>query len=210
MNAREALARLRALGVPALRTSDAAAALRQSTSAASRTLSRLAESGLVIAVRQGTWWIDGAVDPYRLPEYLTSPQPSYVSLHTALQLHGLVEQIAEVVYAASLARTQRIGTSAGTISIHHLAPEVFGGFEETATGVKLATAEKAVFDFAYLSGGRSRLFTSLPELELPRGFRRAELRRWVARIPSQRGRTLTAERLGRMLARAVPGSRDAR
>ncbi|MDQ3032070.1 MAG: type IV toxin-antitoxin system AbiEi family antitoxin domain-containing protein [Myxococcota bacterium] len=205
MNAREALARLRALGVPAIRTSDAAAALGQSTSAASRTLSRLAESGLVRPVRQGAWWIDGAVDPHRLPEYLTSPQPSYVSLHTALHLRGLVEQIPEIIYAASLARTQRIATSAGTVSIHHLAPEVFGGFEETDAGIKLATAEKALFDFAYLSGGRSRVFTSLPELELPRGFRRTELRRWIRRIPSKRGRTLTAERLERMLARADSG-----
>ena len=202
MNAREALARLRGLGVPVIRTADAAAALEQSTSAASRTLSRLAESGLLSPVRHGTYWIDGAVDPYRLPEYLTSPQPSYVSLHSALYLRGLVEQIPEAVYAASLARTQRMVTSAGTISIHHLAPEVYGGFEETASSVKLATAEKALFDFAYLSGGRSRLFTSLPELELPQRFRRAALRRWIARIPSARGRTLTTERLERMLALA--------
>lgn len=199
MNAREALARLRALGVLVIRTGDAAAVLEQSTSAASRTLSRLAESGLVASVRHGVWWIDGPVDPYRLPEYLTSPQPSYVSLHTALHLRGLVEQIPGMIYAASLGRTQRIATSAGTISIHHLAPEVFGGFEETAEGVKLATAVKALFDFAYLSGGRSRRFTSLPELELPRGFRRAELHHWIGRIPSRRGRTLTAERLERLL-----------
>lgn len=202
MNAREALSRLRALGVPVIRTADAAAALELSTSAASRTLSRLAESGLLSLVRHGTYWIDGPVDPYRLPEYLTSPQPSYVSLHSALYLRGLIEQIPEAVYAASLARTQRIATSAGTISIHHLSPEVYGGFEETASSVKLATAEKALFDFAYLSGGRSRLFTSVPELELPRGFRRAELRRWIERIPSSRGRTLTTARLDRMLALA--------
>jgi predicted transcriptional regulator of viral defense system len=205
VNASEALARLRALGVPVVRTSDAAAALEQSTAAASRTLSRLAEPGLVRCVRHGTWWVDGPVDPYRLPEYLTSPQPSYVSLHSALYLRGLVEQIPEVIYAASLARTQRVSTSAGTISIHHLAPEVFGGFEQTDGGVKLATAEKALFDFAYLSGGRSRLFTSLPELELPRRFRHAELRRWVRRIPSGRGRTLTTERLERLLAHAGDG-----
>ena len=40
---------------------------------------------------------------------------------------------------------------------------LYGGFEETAAGVKLASVEKALFDLAYLSGGRSRLFTSLPE-----------------------------------------------
>lgn len=202
MNAREALAKLRRLGVPVIRTADAAAALDQSTSAASRTLSRLAESDLVARVRHGVFWIDGPVDPHRLPEYLTNPLPSYVSLHSALYLHGLVEQIPEAVYAASLARTQRIATTAGTVSIHHLAPEVFGGFEETAAGVKLATAEKALFDVAYLSGGRSRLFASLPEVELPSGFRRGELVHWIRRIPSVRGKTLTARRLERILSLA--------
>jgi predicted transcriptional regulator of viral defense system len=205
MNSREALARLSTLGVPVIRTSDAAAALAQSISAASWTLSRLAESGLVRLVRHGLWWIDGPIDPYRLPEYLTSPQPSYLSLHTALYLRGLIEQIPEIIYAVSLARTQKIATSAGTISIHHLAPEVFGGFEEVKGGVKLATAEKAMFDFAYLSGGRSRLFTALPELSLPRGFRITELHRWVRQIPSPRGRTLARERLERWLAHADRG-----
>ncbi len=197
MNAATALARLRKLGVPALRTSDAAAALGVSRVAASKTLARLAAAGLVRVVRHGVWWLDGELDPYRLPEHLTAPMPSYLSLQTALHLHGLIEQIPEVYYVASLARTQRLVTSAGTFSIHHLAPEVFGGFVETNAGVLLATPEKALFDLAYLSGGRSRAFTSLPELELPPRFRRAELGRWVARIPSARARTLTRTRLAR-------------
>jgi hypothetical protein len=50
--------------------------------------------------------------------------------------------------------------------------------------------------------GRSRLFTSLPELELPRGFRRKELLRWLAKIPSERSRTLTTQKLEKLLARA--------
>ena len=200
MNARLAYAALRNLRVPVIETADAAAALHQSTRAANKTLARLAQAGLVTQVRHGTWWIDAGVDPYRLPEYLTAPLPSYVSLHTALYLRGLVEQIPEVHYAASLARTQRIATAVGTFSIHHLAPEVFGGYEETETGVKLATAEKALFDFAYLSAGRSRLFTALPEITLPRGFRRGVLTRWVERIPAQRSRTITRRKLDEFLA----------
>jgi predicted transcriptional regulator of viral defense system len=202
MNARDAFARLRGLGVPVIETADAAAALGQSTAAASMTLSRLLESGLVRAVRHGTWWLDGPIDPYRLPEYLTAPLPSYVSLQTALHVHGLIEQIPEVVYVTSLARTQRVSTRAGAFSIHHVAPEVFGGFEENAAGVKLATAEKALFDVAYLSAGRSRLFTTLPELELPRGFDRRELKRWLTRIPSQRSRTITSQKLDLFLTAA--------
>lgn len=93
-------------------------------------------------------------------------------------------------------------TKVGSFSIHHVAPEVFGGYDETERGARLATVEKALFDFAYLSGGRSRLFTSLPELELPRGFRRKELARWLAKIPSSPRRTLTEQKLDMLLAKA--------
>ena len=199
MNAAEAIATLRRLGVPAIDTADAAAALGQSKFAASKTLSRLAENGLVTRIRQGTWWLEGAIDPYRVVEYLTAPFPSYLSLQTALYAHGMIEQIPSVHYAVSLAKPQRITTAAGTFSIHRVAPELFGGYEEREPGVKIATPEKALFDVAYLSGGRSRLFARLPELELPRGFRRSELARWTAKIPSARAKTLVKLRLDRFV-----------
>ena len=199
MNASAALARLQKLGVPALRTADAAAALAQSPFAASQTMLRLADAGLVRPIRHGLYWVERDLEPMRLPEYLTAPLPSYVSLQTALHARGMIEQIPEVTYAITLARTSRIETRAGTFSLHHVAPEVFGGFEEEKNGVKLASAEKALFDFAYLSGGRTRLFTSLPELELPPRFRKSELAKWLARIPSARSRTLTSARLDRLL-----------
>lgn len=202
MNAREAYATLRRLAVPVIRTSDAATALDLALPAAAQTLAGLAKSKLVTPIRQGVFWIDGDVDPNRLPEYLTAPLPSYLSLHTALHRRGMIEQIPEVLYAATLARTKRVDTRVGAFSFHHVAPEVFGGFEELSNGVKLATAEKALFDFAYLSSGKSRLFVALPELELPRRFRRPELERWLAKIPSERSRTITRRKLDEFLATA--------
>lgn len=195
MNAADAFARLSTLGVPALRTSDAAAALGLSKSAASVTLARLARAGLMRRVRSGLWWVGEGLDPLRLPEFLTVPLPSYVSLLSALSLHGMIEQLPQVTYAVSLARTQRIVTSVGTVSLHHIDPELFGGFLTMPSGVKVASPEKALFDLAYLSGGRSRKFAALPELALPARFKGAELKRWVARIKSSRARTLTKLRL---------------
>lgn len=203
MNALNALAKLRRLGTPVVKTSDAAATLRQTAAAASQTLKRLAGAGLITPIRHGTWWVDGPIDPIRLVTFLTAPHESYISLQTALHLHGLIEQIPGVMYAATLARTQRIVTTAGTFSFHHLAPEVFGGFEERTRDARIATAEKALFDVAYLSAGRSRLFAAVPELELPKGFRRRELGRWLDRIPSARARTLTSRRLHAFLAGAL-------
>jgi hypothetical protein len=116
----------------------------------------------------------------------------------------MVEQIPEVFYAVSLARTQRVTTSVGAFSIHHLAPELFGGFEETSSGVKLASAEKALFDLAYLSGGRSRIFTAVPELEVGSKFRWREVRRWVNQVRSPMKRTLVIRRLERFAGRSLP------
>jgi hypothetical protein len=71
--------------------------------------------------------------------------------------------------------------------------------QDPASGVRLASPEKALVDFLYLSTTRSRLFARLPELELPRSFRRQEARRWVARIPPGRMRTIVERELDRIL-----------
>ena len=77
---------------------------------------------------------------------------------------------------------------------------LFGGFEhDPASGTKLALPEKALFDFLYLSPTRGRLFAALPELELPRGFRRSVARAWADRVPSRRSRTIVQSKLDEVL-----------
>ncbi len=202
MNAREALGRLRSLQIPAATTADAAAVLGLSTEAASHTLRRLASSGLVTSVRRGLWALSDRPDPLALAEYVTAPYPSYVSLQTALYRRGMIAQIPSMIYLVSLARGDRVETKVGTYSVHHIRPELFGGFEhDAASGTKLALPEKALFDFLYLAPTRGRLFAALPELELPRGFRRSEARAWADRIPSRRSRTMVQRALDEVLAR---------
>jgi predicted transcriptional regulator of viral defense system len=202
MNASEALGRLRGLRVPAVTTSDAAVVLGSSTEAASHTLRRLASSGLLTPVRRGLWALSDQVDPLALAEYVTAPYPSYVSLQTALYRRGMISQIPSSIYLVSLARSDLIGTRVGTYSVHHVRPELFGGFEHDArSGTKLALPEKALFDFLYLSPTRGRLFAALPELELPRGFRRSIVREWVDRISSPRSRTIVARKLEDVMRR---------
>jgi len=127
MNASQALARLRNLGVPVVTTADAAGVLALSTAGASHTLRRFARAGLVTFVRKGLWALDREMDPLLLTEYLTAPYPSYVSLQIALYHHGMISQIPSVTYAVTLARDRRINTPFGGYSFHHLPPELFGG-----------------------------------------------------------------------------------
>jgi len=202
----DAFADLRRFGKPVLTTEDAADRLGATRSAASRTLGRLAAQGLVLPIRHGLWSMDLELDPLALPEYLTAPLPAYVSLQSALFLHGLISQVPQVIYAVSLAATRRVSTTLGTFSIHRMAPEFFGGYrQDGTTQVKLATPEKALLDVLYLSPARSRLFGSLPELELPPRFSLRECRRWIARIPARYRRTMVTHRLEGILGRAGAG-----
>ena len=78
-------------------------------------------------------------------------------------------------------------------------PELFAGFDlEGAAGVKIATAEKALFDLLYLAPGRSRLFAKLPELEISRRFRWAQLRQYIALVKSPSRRTFLTESIAQL------------
>jgi predicted transcriptional regulator of viral defense system len=191
---------------PVMTTADAALHLGLTRSAATRTLGRLAAAGLVLKLRHGLWSLDPRIDPLLLPEHLTAPFPAYVSLQTALHLHGIVSQVPHVIYVASLAPTRRVRTRVGVYSVHRLAPSFFGGFETTAGGVRLARPEKALLDSLYLAPARSRLFAALPEVEIPRRFDRAEARRWVGRIPEGPRRRLVERRLDVLLGKRGRGS----
>ena len=200
MNAASALAHLRGLGKPVVTTNDVALALGVERSAATQTLRRLAAEGLVTKIRHGLWATDPALDPLVLPEYLTAPLPSYVSFQSALYLRGMVSQVPEVIYVASLAQTRKVRTTLGGFSIHRLAPTFFGGYETLKeSGVRLATPEKALLDTLYLGPTRSRMFAHLPEIEIPKGFDRRKAQEWVARIPPGPRRASVEQRLDRLL-----------
>lgn len=192
----DAQMKLLALKQEVIQTNDAAACLGVSTLHASQILRRLAKAGLFMALARGKWICQPGIDPLLLPEYLTAPAPSYISFQSALYYHGMISQIPEIIYAASLARTRQYKTPAATISIHHIQPHFFFGFEEVSQSkIKMATPEKALLDVFYLSAGRSLLFSKLPELELPRGFKVKEALGMIKKIPSLRMRTLVREKL---------------
>jgi len=183
-------AQLLKMDVPMFQTSDAAAYLGLGSAHASKLLARLAASGHVTKLGRGRWGFKERIDPFALPEYLTAPFPSYVSLQSALYHHGMISQIPSVLYAVSLARTKKHKTALGTVSIHHLDPLFFFGHQPVGKGPgKIATPEKTLIDFLYLSPTRTRLFRALPELEIPAGFKVSEARKIIRRIRSVRRRS---------------------
>ena len=195
----DAHAQLLALKQEVIQTADAAVYLKISIAHASRILRRLSDAGFFIALMRNKWACHSAIDPLVLPEYLTAPAPSYISFQSALYYGGMISQIPNTIYAASLARTCQFKTSIATISIHHIQPNFFFGFEFLKSNIRMATLEKALIDTLYLSSARSHLFSKLPELEIPRNFKAKEARKIVEKIPSPRMRTIVSKKLESLL-----------
>jgi predicted transcriptional regulator of viral defense system len=210
MNQTEALQKIQQLGVPSFETRDISALLRVAPANASVLLSRLAARGFVRRLARGRWATDAQPNRELLAEQMAAPSPAYVSLHSALFRHGLIGQVPDVLYAVTLGRARRVRTPSGTVSLHRMPPALFGGYEITADGAKIATAEKALFDFLYLGPTRSRLFVRLPELELPKSFRWAEVARWAKKIAGKSRRAFVERKLAMLRSHLDPVSIVAR
>jgi predicted transcriptional regulator of viral defense system len=202
MNQIEALQRLRTLAAPVIETRDLAALLRVSTSNATTILRRLAQTGMITHLSRGRWLLNEKIDRLALPELISAPYPAYVSLQSALFHHGLIEQIPSVLYAVTPARPRRLQTPLGTISFHRMPPQLFKGFElEARSDAKVATPEKALFDMLYLAPGRSRVFSSQPELTIPPRFQWQRLKEYTKLVKSPGRRAYIAERIRALKSR---------
>jgi len=197
----DVLGTLASLEAPVFTTAAAAARLRVPTAHASVTLARLRAGGQLVRLRRGVWAFPKRVDALALPEFLTAPFPAYVSLQSALYLHGMVSQVPALTYAVTLARSRRFVTPLGTVSLHHVRPSFFFGYEEAGrAGGRLATPEKALVDFLYLAPTRSRLFRALPELEWPKSFQASVARSIASRVEPASRRRSVARKLEELLA----------
>lgn len=197
----EALSELQRLGRPVIERGEAIARLDVAPSRASQILRSLEQARLVSRLGKGLWLLEQDVDPFVIPPYLTAPLPAYVSTWSALARHGMIEQIPRQVFVASLDRPRTVETPVATFSIHHLAPEVFGGYTGSGDSGYVATPEKALFDTVYLQAAR-RGGVYLPELELPETFDKDALKQWSARITSARLKTMVDRDLDKILERA--------
>ena len=196
MNQIEVFQQLRTLATPVVETRDVAALLQVSTSSATTMLRRLAQKKMITHLSRGRWLMNEKLDRLALPELISAPYPAYVSLQSALFHHGLIEQIPSVIYAVTPARPRRLRTPMGTISFHRMPPELFKGFELLSrSDAKVATAEKALFDMLYLAPGRSRVFSNLPELTIPRRFQWQRLKEYTKLVKSSGRRAYIAERI---------------
>ncbi len=154
-----------------------------STKSLKNQLSVWTRDGKLTRLRRGVYLLG---EPYRkqMPSvYYTSNRllrPSYVSLQTALQFHGMIPDAVGVVQAVTPKHGREWETTVGTFDYRSIKQERFWGYREYATGQSdrpqqtflMARPEKCLLDLFYLKKGQweaSRLrqmrFQNLDRLE---------------------------------------------
>ncbi len=184
---------IKKLETPVFRTGDIATYLNIKTDHASQILRRLTNSGHLINLKKGLWAIPDKLDPLALPNYLLAPLPAYISFHSALYYRNVIDQIPTTIFVATLHKTVKIVTPIATISAHQIQPDFFFGYTfDEKTGVKMATAEKALIDFLYLYPTKSKIFRALPELDMDE-LNLEKAKKIIVKIPSKSRQTIVQD-----------------
>jgi hypothetical protein len=170
-----------------------------SLSTVSHGLERMARQGVIRKVARGLWCDQSnpTFTPFLLVPFLAGSHLAYVSFVSALNLHGMIEQIPQSTFCATTGHTRLWRTPVGTFSFHRIHPNFFAGFDWYRGGREflIATPEKALVDSLYLSSRRGKQFRFFPEIDLGNGFRFRDAEAWVRRIPYPRIRKYVEEQL---------------
>lgn len=186
---------------PVFTTAEAAAAAGVSGNQASRDLALLARRGLIVRVVRGVWadTRNARFSPYAVvPALLRRGQPAlgYVSLLSALSLHGMIDQVPQRIYVVCSKRMRRVlRTRVGTYEFYTMQRSLVGGFRRYRSGTfDIAVPEKAIFDILYYSARKGTRFSRLSEIALPHDFSTSILTEWIARLDHPSIRRAVADR----------------
>lgn len=172
---------------------------RKSASSVTQALNSLEKEGVIFKIYRGVWVEAGneKISPYTVVPYLLPRHRAYVSFISALHLHGLIEQIPQIITLATTSHTKTIHTKVGTYHFHQLQPTFFDGFTwYKGTGSFLiAEPEKALIDSLYLSTRKKKRFGYFPELHFPKSFNFKKAKRWAKRIPEHKIQNCVNKRL---------------
>ena len=110
--------------------------------------------GYLLRLRRNLYFLKetGLKEEFILANYLY--QPSYVSLESALNYHGIIPDVPFTVTSVTTKKTQEFKTPFGLYTYRTLKSELFFGWQGIKAGeqnYKLATPEKTLFDYLWLN-----------------------------------------------------------
>jgi hypothetical protein len=135
-----------------------------------------------------------------VPHLFAGEQRGYVSILSALSLHGLIEQIPRRIHIVSEKQRPKLETPVGTFEFHRISGTLFGGFKPYgALGLfDIASPEKALFDTFYVSARKGRRYSHLPEVILGPEFSRSAMDDWIGKVGDPRLRSAVSSRWQRL------------
>lgn len=117
-------------------------------------LSRFTARGLLMRLKRGMFqFTDRSVDELVIAHFLY--QPSYVSLETALSIHGVIPDIPAAITSVTTVTTNEFGVGDQVYRFSRIQRQLYFGFEvytDKLSGLhyQLAQPEKALLDWMYL------------------------------------------------------------
>jgi hypothetical protein len=186
--------------MPAFTTRDYAMLEGIGRSAASKRLATRERRGELQRLTRGVWVVSKhpALSRFGCVPLLLGKEDGYVSLLSALHLHGALSQIPATVQVATTGHSRRLETPLGRFEFFKFDPRMTQSgveWKDAPMPFRLASPEKALLDVLYLATRRGRRFARLPELERPDDFRRREFLALVEdQVPLVAIRTAVFER----------------
>lgn len=118
-------------------------------------LSRWAKEKLIFPLNNGYYCFDIEKLDY-LNFACNFVKPSYISLEYALNYHGIIEQVPQIVTLISLKRHKFVFSGPYTFEYTKIKKELFFGYNKTGS-YYIASPEKAFLDVIYLMTRNKRL-----------------------------------------------------
>ncbi len=121
---------------------------------ASVSLCRKVNEGLIIPIKRGVYTLNSkirkvALPPHRLANLIV--EPSYLSGIWAMAYRGVIPEMVCEFTSVTTGFPSRKENSFGRYSYQQIAPDKFWGCERCEDGALIATSEKALLDWIYLS-----------------------------------------------------------
>ena len=125
-------------------------------------LHRWCRAGKLVSLRQGLYvfgsdYSRGPINPAVLAGTIYSP--SYLSLQWALGFYGMIPERVVTFTSVTTRQTAHFVNALGTFDYRHVQPDLFRAFQPVRMGageVWMATPEKALLDYWYLTPDRGR------------------------------------------------------
>ena len=170
-----------------------------------RQLSRWAGNGRLYRLRRGLYALAPPYRKVKAHPFVVANRmvrPSYVSLQSALAIHGLIPESVPVTTSITTGRPGEFSTPLGTFVFRHVRTPLFQGFREvemdTLQPAFVATPEKGLLDLLYLEkGSDSEAYLAELRLEIYDGFDLEELVRFSRIFRSGKVRRAVAGVIGR-------------